>query len=71
MKNLKLKKQPNPFIVFIGLVTQMGVTIFCAAYLGKFIDAKFNYDKTYTISLTLLGVAISFYILINQLKKMN
>jgi len=49
----------------------MGGTIFCAAYLGKFIDAKFNYDKTYTISLTLLGVAISFYILINQLKKMN
>jgi hypothetical protein len=49
----------------------MGVTIFCAAYLGKLIDAKFNYDKTYTISLTLLGVAISFYILINQLKKMN
>ncbi|MBL6649492.1 MAG: AtpZ/AtpI family protein [Flavobacteriaceae bacterium] len=49
----------------------MGVTIFCSAYLGKFLDVKFNYDKTYTVSLTIAGVAISFYILLKQLKKMN
>ena len=71
MKKLKLKKPHNPFIVFIGLVTQMGATIFCSAYLGKFLDSKYGYEKTYTVFLTLAGVAISFYILLKQLKKMN
>ena len=46
----------------------MGVTIFCSAYLGKFLDSKYSYDKTFTVSLTLAGVAI-FYILLKQLKK--
>ncbi|MDA9213285.1 AtpZ/AtpI family protein [Flavobacteriaceae bacterium] len=55
----------------MGLVTQMGVTIFCFASLGKYIDSSYNYDKTFTISLTLFGVALSFYILIKQLKKIN
>jgi hypothetical protein len=49
----------------------MGVTIFCSAYLGKFLDSKYSYDKIFTVSLTLAGVAISFYILLKQLKKMN
>ena len=35
----------------------MGVTIFCSASLGKYIDNSYNYDKTFTISLTLFGVA--------------
>ncbi|MBT4297352.1 MAG: AtpZ/AtpI family protein [Flavobacteriaceae bacterium] len=49
----------------------MGVTIFCSASLGKYIDRNHNYDKTFTITLTLIGVALSFYILIKQLKKIN
>jgi hypothetical protein len=49
----------------------MGATIFCSAYLGKFLDSKYGYEKTYTVFLTLAGVAISFYILLKQLKKMN
>ena len=49
----------------------MGATIFCSAFLGKFLDSKYGYEKTYTVSLTLAGVAISFYILLKQLKKMN
>jgi F0F1-type ATP synthase assembly protein I len=49
----------------------MGVTIFCSASLGKYIDSTYNYEKTFTISLTLLGVALSFYILIKQLKNIN
>ena len=49
----------------------MGATIFCSASLGKYIDSTYNYDKTFTIGLTLLGVALSFYILIKQLKNIN
>ena len=29
----------------------MGVTIFCSASLGKYIDRNYNYDKTFTVSL--------------------
>ncbi|MBC8399108.1 MAG: AtpZ/AtpI family protein [Flavobacteriales bacterium] len=49
----------------------MGFTIFCSASLGKYIDSTYNYGKTFTTYLTLFGVALSFYVLIKQLKKIN
>ena len=72
MKNKpRLKKQPNPFLIFIGLVFQMGATIFLSAKLGKYIDLTYDFDRVFTGLITLLGVFISFYILIKQLKKFN
>ena len=65
------KKQPNPYFFFIGLVFQMGITIYCFAKLGKFLDESQGYDKLFTPILTICGVLVSFYILFKQLKRIN
>ena len=50
----------------------MGVIIFAASYLGKWLDQKFpNEHNLYVKGLTLLGVAIAFYNLNRQLKDIN
>ena len=36
------KKRPNPYLLFIGLVFQMGVTIYCCAQLGKYLDQTYQ-----------------------------
>lgn len=49
----------------------MGITIYLAAYLGKWLDQKYGDANTYTIVCTLLGVVISFYSLLKQIKNLN
>ena len=71
MKKHSQKKQPSPFLVFLGLVSQMGVIIFCSAKLGKYIDFTYGFDRVFSAIITLFGVFTSFYILIKQLKKIN
>ena len=39
------KKQPKRFIVLIGVASQMGITIFLGATLGKFLDTKYQMEK--------------------------
>ncbi len=65
------KKRPNPYLLFVGLVFQMGVTIFCCAQIGKYLDRTYQYDKFFTAIITIFGVIISFYVLIKQLKRIN
>ena len=72
MKNkLPTKKQPNPYLIFIGLVFQMGLIIFCFAHIGKYLDESYQYEIFFTAISTILGVIISFYILIKQIKRIN
>lgn len=50
----------------------MGIVIFLFAYLGKWLDTNYpNKHSIYVKVLTLLGVAIAFYNLNRQLKKLN
>ena len=71
-KSSKKPKQPNKFIKLSGIGIQMGATIFLGAYLGKWLDQKYPSDKNwFTISLTLLFVAISLYNVLRQVNKMN
>jgi len=66
------KKQLNKYLRLTGIGLQMGITIYLASYLGKWLDVKYpNENNLYTIILTLLGVAISFYSLLKQVKKIN
>lgn len=65
------KKRPNPYLLFIGLVFQMGVTIYCSAQLGKYLDRTYQHEKLFTAIITLFGVILSFYVLIKQLKRIN
>jgi len=66
------KKQPKRFIVLIAVASQMGITIFLAANLGKFLDAKYQTEKAwFTIVLTLFGLLISLYSVLQTLNKLN
>ena len=67
----KPKKQLNKYIVLTGIGLQMGITIYLAARLGKWLDATYTDNNTYTIILTLLGITLSFYSLLRQLKNLE
>lgn len=72
MENQNKKKQPNKWLVLINIPIQMGIVIFLFAYLGKWLDTNYpNKHSVYVKVLTLVGVAIAFYNLNRQLKKLN
>ena len=50
----------------------MGVTIFAGAYLGKWLDEKYATEKNwFTMICTIAAVAISLYMVLKQIKKVN
>ncbi len=72
MNNKKPKKPLNKFIRLTGIGLQMGITIYLASYLGKWLDLKYPNEKNiYNIILTLSGVVLSFYSLLIQIKKLD
>ena len=71
MVQKKPKKRLNKYIALSGIGLQMGITIYLAAQLGKWLDSKYTENNAYTIVLTLLGIALSFYSLLRQLKKLD
>lgn len=72
MESKKPKKQLNKYIRLTGVGLQMGITIYLAVYLGKWLDVKYpNENNIYTIILTLLGLVLSFYSLLKQVKNIQ
>ena len=72
MENKKPKKQLNKYIRLTGIGLQMGITIYLASYLGKWLDVKYpNDNNLYTIVLTLIGVGLSFYSFLKQVKNIQ
>ncbi len=72
MENQKPKKPLNKYLKLTGIGLQMGLTIYLASYLGKWLDAKYpNENNIFTIVLTLLGVVVSFYSLLKQTKNIH
>jgi len=66
------KKQPKRFIVLVAVASQMGITIFLGASLGKYLDAKYQSEKPwFTITLTLFALLISLYSVLQTLNKLN
>ena len=65
------KRRLNRYIVLTGIGLQMGLTIYLAAYLGKWLDANYSDSKVYTIICTLAGLVLSFYSLLRQLKNLD
>ena len=58
--------------ILTGVAIQMGLIIFLAAQGGKWLDAYFEMESnTFTIIVTLIGVVISIYLVIQQLKRVN
>lgn len=68
----KQKKQVNQYIRFSGLALQMGGIIGFFAWLGVFLDGKYNPGgNVWTLCLTLFGVAGSMYLVIKEVIKMS
>lgn len=71
-ENQKPKKQLKNIAVLTGIGIQMGVTIYLFVLLGKWLDTNYNSgEKLYIIIMTLLGVSVSLYVVLKQIKKFN
>ncbi|WP_396195646.1 AtpZ/AtpI family protein [Flavobacterium sp.] len=72
MDQPKKNKAPNKWLVLMNIPIQMGVIVFLFAWLGRWLDEKYNNPHHLFVKiLTLLGVAIAFYNLNRQLKDIN
>lgn len=66
------KKKINKYIRFSALGFQMGGTIGGLAFLGVWLDKKYNPGgSAFTLCLTLFGVAASMYLVIKEVIKMS
>lgn len=64
------KKQPNAFLKYSGMATQMAIIIVVFALGGKKLDQHFETEVAYfTGGLTILGVVIAMYSMIKDLLK--
>ncbi|MCK0144139.1 AtpZ/AtpI family protein [Arenibacter sp. F26102] len=55
-----------------GIALEMGGIIFLSAKGGKWLDDYFEMEsKTFLIVLTLLGVAVAIYLVLQQLKRIK
>jgi F0F1-type ATP synthase assembly protein I len=67
-----MPKKRNRYLELMGIAAQMGATIFLGAYLGKWLDARYPSQKQwYTITCTLAAVALSLYVVLKQVNKIN
>jgi|TARA_B110000483_G_scaffold201306_1_gene242255 membrane protein DedA with SNARE-associated domain len=71
-QNKPQKKLPNKAIQLIGITAQMGITIYLFVMLGEWLDAAYNNnEKGFIIVTTLVGVAVSLYLVLKQTNKLN
>jgi hypothetical protein len=70
--NPQKKKSLNPFLQFIGLGFQIGITVFLAHKFGTWLDTKWAISNhLFSKVSTILGVCISVYLVISQSKKIS
>ncbi len=66
------KKPLNKYIRFSGIAFQLGATIYLAAYLGKWLDAKYlTSKKWFTMGLILVAMIVSIWNIARQLKEID
>jgi F0F1-type ATP synthase assembly protein I len=69
------EKQKNPLkhiAILSGIGIQMGVIIYLFVLLGKWLDTNYNEgEKLFIIIFTLLGVAVSLYVVVKQLNSIK
>lgn len=70
MKEERKTEGVNQYLKFSGMGMQMAITIALFAWLGTFLDKKFETDKPlWTAGLSLLGVFAGLYLMFKQLPK--
>jgi F0F1-type ATP synthase assembly protein I len=71
-RNEKPRKQANRYIILTGIALQMGITIYLAVLLGRWLDTTYNNgNKLYIIIFTLLGVGIALFNVVRQTNQLN
>lgn len=72
MKETKRNGNATKYLRFSGLGIQMGIIIGGFAWLGSYLDDKYN-NKTpwWTLGLSLFGVASALYLMIKEVIKMS
>ena len=72
---MKIKKDYNnlsKYARFSSIVIQMGVIISFFTWLGLYLDGEYNSETGWwTISLSLFGIVISLYLVINNVIKIS
>jgi len=73
MSNNNSPKKPlKNALILTGAAFQMGATIYLFVFLGKWLDCAYNDgNRFYSIISTLAGVAVSLYLIIKQLNRIN
>ncbi len=68
----KKKNNLKNFAMLSGIAFEMGAIIFLAAKGGIWLDEHYQTDKRYfTAIATLIGVAISIWVVLRQLKRIK
>ena len=67
----KYNKAINTAARLSGSAIQMGIVIYLGVWGGKWLDAYFETEKVFLPICTILAVAISIYLVIQQVKKIN
>ena len=58
--------------VLSGIAFEMGIIIYLSVQGGKWLDAEYQNEKNiFTVIATLLGVAISIWVVLQQLKRIK
>ena len=58
--------------ILTGIAFEMGIIIYLAVQGGKWLDAQYQNEKNiFTVIATLLGVAISIWVVLQQLKRIK
>lgn len=71
-KPSKKKKPLNRYLQLTSISFQIGITIYFGAYLGEYLDLKYNFEKPwFTILGVLLALFVAMYSVIQQLNKIN
>lgn len=67
---MPIPKKANKWLQLISIPAQMGIVIFLFAYLGQYLDWKYqseNYVKIFTV----VGVFLAMYNVIRQVNQLN
>lgn len=71
-RNEKPKRRVNKYIILTGIALQMGLTIYLAVWLGKWLDTTYNNgNKLYIIILTFLGIGVALFNVVRQTNQLN
>lgn len=68
----KKKDNVKKTLALTGIAFEMGIIIYLAVKGGNWLDAFYGTEKKYfTVIATLLGVAVSIWVVLRQLKRLH